>query len=108
MTVGQEARFRLAKDVHTRDFDGELVILSLGAGDYFGVNEIGSRLWSGLVAGKSVGEIADEITADYEVSRARLLDDLVAIANEFVGRGLLTIAEPTPCDLDRRCPTCSG
>jgi hypothetical protein len=95
MSVGQDTRFELAPEVHTRDFDGELVILSLRGGDYFGVNDVGSRLWNALVAGKSVAEIAAEITGDYEVPADKLLDDLVALANELVGRGLLNVAQRT-------------
>ena len=94
MSIGQDTRFELAPEVHTRDFDGELVILSLHSGDYFGLNEVGARMWNGIVAGKSVAEIAAEIGGDYEIPREKLLSDLVALANELVGRRLLIIAQP--------------
>lgn len=90
MRVGQDDRMLVAKDVHVRDFDGELVILDLANGDYFGVNEVGARLWDGLSRGKSANEIADELAPDYDVAPSRLLVDLLALANDFVARGLLT------------------
>ncbi len=84
--------YRPAGDVHVRDFDGELVVLDLAKGDYFGLNEVGAKLWSGLVAGQSPAEVADALFADYDVTRERLLADLVALTGELLARGLI---EPT-------------
>ncbi len=89
MSVAEDDRMRVPKDVHVREFDGELVILDLAKGDYFGVNEVGARLWVGLARGKSVKEIAAEFAPDYDVTPSRLVVDLLALANDFVGRGLL-------------------
>jgi hypothetical protein len=84
-----DSRFETMKDIHERTFDGDLVLLDLARGDYFGVNEIGARLWEGLVAGKTPREIAVEIQPDYEVSSETLLADLEKLTTELVTRGLI-------------------
>ena len=89
MTIRAEDRVRVAKDVHVREFDGELVVLDLQKGDYFGVNEVGARLWEGLALGKSPAEIAAELAPVYDVEPARLIADLVALTNELAARGLV-------------------
>jgi hypothetical protein len=88
MSIADE-RFDIMKDVHVRTFDGELVLLDLARGDYFGVNEVGARLWQGLVAGKTPREIALEIQDDYDVMPEALLDDLLKLTTELVTRGLV-------------------
>jgi hypothetical protein len=87
-----DRRVQITKDVHVRTFDGELVILDLARGDYFGVNEVGARLWIGLVAGRTPREIAMEIHGDYEVSPELLLADLVSLTHELIARGLVRFA----------------
>jgi Coenzyme PQQ synthesis protein D (PqqD) len=84
-----DSRFEIMKDIHERTFDGDLVLLDLARGDYFGVNEIGARLWQGLSAGKTPREIAAEIQPDYEVSSETLLADLERLTTELVTRGLI-------------------
>lgn len=87
------ARYRPTADVHVRDFDGELVVLDLAKGDYFGLNEIGAKLWAALVDGRSPSEVADELVSSYDVGRDRLLADLIALTSELLTRGLI---EPRP------------
>ena len=89
-----DARFKVAGDIHVRTFDGELVILDLARGDYFGVNELGARLWEGLVAGKTPREIAAEIQGDYDVAQETLLADLDKLTSDLVTRGLLRAVDP--------------
>jgi hypothetical protein len=80
---------RPAAAVHTRLFDGELVILDLEKGDYYALDEIGTALWHGLAAGKTVEQIGDEITELYEVKREQVIADLVSLCDTLVARGLV-------------------
>ena len=84
-----DACFVINGDVHVRRFDGDLVILNLDSGEYFGVNEVGARLWSGLVAGRTPREVAFELGEEFDVDQGTLLDDLVSLTRELVARGLL-------------------
>ncbi len=89
MTIGPDQRFRSAADVHTRAFDGETVLVDLRGGDYFGLNELGARLWEGVVAGKTPREVAASLGGLFKVEPDQLLADLLALAHELVERGLL-------------------
>lgn len=84
-----DARFAVAADVHIRTFDGDLVILNLDTGDYFGVNEIGTRLWAGLAAGRTPREVGRELGEEFDVDASTLLDDLVSLTQDFLARGLV-------------------
>lgn len=84
-----DVRVIVRPDVHTRMFDGELVLLDLEKGDYFGVNEVGAELWKRLAEGKSPREIARELEPQYDVEPERLLEDLVALTSELLARGLV-------------------
>lgn len=56
------------KHVVVTDFDGgEGVLVDLNTKKYFQLNETAMVVWRGLEQGKTLGEIADEITGQYEV-----------------------------------------
>ena len=72
-------------DVVYRDLEGEAVILDLASGTYFGLNEVGTRVWRMIDEGRDAAEIVDIVAAEYQADRgtiaqgvARLLDDLSA------------------------------
>ncbi len=83
------SRYRVAESVHTRTFDGELVILDLAHGEYFALDPIGSRLWVALEQGKTIEQVAAEVVQEYDVSPETAATDLTALLDDLVRRGLL-------------------
>lgn len=55
---------------------GEEVILDLTAGIYYGLDEVGARIWSLIGEPRSVASILDAILSEYEVEPDRCLTDL--------------------------------
>jgi hypothetical protein len=80
---------RPAPWVHTRLFDGELVILDMNRGEYLSLDAIGSTLWSGLEAGKSVDDVAKEIVVKYDVALEQARLDLESLLADLVEHGLV-------------------
>ncbi len=75
--------------VHVRAFDGEVVILDLSTGDYFGLDEVGASFWNALSAGKTPAEVATELASVYAVSSDRLLKDILKLVADFERLGLV-------------------
>jgi Coenzyme PQQ synthesis protein D (PqqD) len=77
------------ENVHGRRFDDELVILDLPGGSYYALNAVGAFVWEGLGAGGTPAQVAESLTARYQVDFERAVNDCVALADELVARGLL-------------------
>ncbi len=88
-------RLRPADTAHSRMFGAELVILDMDRGEYFALNEIGAALWTGLEAGKTLEQVADEVVARYDVKLPEALADLGALRDELLKRGLV-VEEQSP------------
>jgi hypothetical protein len=88
-----EQHFRPRFRIHSRRFDGELILLDLGAGKYFSLDEVGAVIWEHLCQGKSAGEVVQQILQTYEVDGERARRDVERIAGELVAAGLLEMAE---------------
>jgi len=57
------------KHVVVTDFDGgEGILVDLNTKKYFQLNETAMIVWKGLEQGKTVGQIANDITDSYEVA----------------------------------------
>ena len=89
MIIGLDGRARIAKDVHARRFDGELVILDLKRGDYWALDAVGARLWEALDQGRTPRQVAAEVSPIFDVSEEQLLRDLEALTEELARRHLI-------------------
>ena len=87
-----ETKWSIPPQVMSRLVDDETVLLDLESGMYFGLDGVGKRIWESVTDGKSLGEIAAVITAEYEVDEAQALSDVIAFASDLVERGLLKAA----------------
>jgi hypothetical protein len=74
---------------------GEVVILDVKAGTYFGLNAVGARLWALAQEPVALDRAVDTIVAEFDVSRAQAEADLLALAGDLVRRGLLDVVAPT-------------
>ena len=66
-------------DIVHEDFDGDLVVLNLQTGQYFGLNKAGAALWRGLAEGQDPDIMAGKAGSDF--------------AATLVGHGLLVARE---------------
>lgn len=88
-SVGLKQRLAVPPTVYARTFDEEIVLLDLGAGEYFSLDGVGSFAWAKFAAGQCVEEIATEVSTEFDVEFDRALGDLLRMANELVTSGLL-------------------
>ena len=77
-------RVAAASKVVATPLPGELVLLHLDAGTYYGLDEIGARCWTLLVTdGLTIAGAAARISAEYEVEPAQAEADLLALADSL-------------------------
>ena len=79
------------KHVVVTDFDGgEGILVDLNTKKYFQLNETAMVVWKGLEQGKSVGQIAHDITAKYEVALDSATRSVERILDNFQNYKLLS------------------
>jgi hypothetical protein len=89
MPIDSTGRARTAEHVFAREFDGEIVLLDLERGEYYGLDALGARLWRGLGAGQTPRQVAEEAAPEYDVELDTLVHDLVRLARDLEARGLV-------------------
>lgn len=78
-------------DVLFRDLDGEAVLLHLESGKYYGLDEVGTRIWHLLAEHASVSAVFDRLLEEYEVEPGTLERDLCALVGDLVRQDLLRV-----------------
>ena len=87
-------RFQISPDVLSQEVGGETVLLDLAGETYFGLNEVGTRVWQMLKQDHGFANMLDVLEGEFEVSRERLEADLRDLMAQLVDAGIVTHREP--------------
>lgn len=80
-----------ADDCLSTTLDGESVILHMDAGEYYGFNEVATVIWERIQKPRTVGELCEYVTDEYDVSAERSREDTEVLLNELNSKGLIEI-----------------
>ncbi len=72
-----------------RELDGEIIILDVPSGRYFGINDVGAVVWGLLDGTHDRDAIVDAVTAEFDVDRDTAAADLDALLDQLVDAGLV-------------------
>jgi len=92
--VSLESIVAIGDDLVARDFNGQVVILNLESGTYFGLEQLGARIWALLQQGGPLRRVFEEIHQEYDVSPDTLERDLLRLVGELRTKGLVSVSPP--------------
>jgi hypothetical protein len=90
--VTLESRVAISDDVVSRDLGGEAAILNLESGIYFGLDRVGTRIWTLLQDYGSLRRVFEAVQQEYDVAPERLEGDLLLLVEELRAKGLLIVS----------------
>ncbi|MEO1400425.1 MAG: PqqD family protein [Cyanobacteria bacterium J06635_1] len=73
------------------DLNGEIVILNLKSGTYFGLNETGALVWNLIKNPKTVDQLRTAILDEYEVEDEVCDRDLTALLQALAEQNLIEV-----------------
>ena len=89
MAIQKNKSFAVSKDVLFQEVSGETVLLDLASESYFGLDEVGTRIWTLLNEDKTAVEMVDVLLEEYEVERETLEGDVRDLLTALIEAGLL-------------------
>ena len=84
---------RAPAHVLARELDGESILLNLDTEIYFGLDEVGTRVWNVVTNAPSVQAAYDSLLGEYDVSPDVLRRDMEALLSQLLERGLLELTD---------------
>jgi len=86
-------RVRPTENILIRELEGESVILNLDTESYFGLDDIGTRMWSVLTTTDSVQDSHRLLAKEYDVPEEQLRVDLRVLIEGLIEHGLVKIED---------------
>lgn len=81
-------RVTVCDDVVFRALGDESVILSLDTGTYFGLDPVGTRIWT-LLADRDLAGVADTIHQEFDAALPEIQQDVLALVEKLLEKRLV-------------------
>jgi hypothetical protein len=75
-----------------RELSGEVVLLNLQSGVYYGLDTVGSRIWQLLMESRGLDEVCAIMLDEYDVDPDTLQADVETLVGELSDKGLVMVA----------------
>jgi len=87
--ISEQSIVVVSQDQVSCELGGEAAILNLKAGVYYGLNEVGARIWKLIHEPRRVSEIRDTILEEYEVEPDHCEADIMVLLQDLLDNGLI-------------------
>ncbi len=91
MKIPSTAKISIPDGVLVQELQGESVLLNVNTENYYGLDEVGTRMWAVLSEAPSIGQAVDTLLEEYEVERATLESDVDALLTELIEKKLIEL-----------------
>jgi coenzyme PQQ synthesis protein D (PqqD) len=89
--LSDQATVAVTADQVACDLDGEVAILHVKSGVYYGLDRTGAWIWSFIQVPRTVAEIRASLVARYDVEPERAARDLDRLLGNLAREGLVEI-----------------
>ena len=84
---------KFSDSLSTSILDDEVVVMDMISGKYFGLNAVGSRMFTLLKENLSIETTLETLSKEYTVEKGQLKSDLLALLKNLKTKGLLDTDE---------------
>lgn len=76
-------------EIMTADMKGDTVMMDVETGKYYNLGEVGGRIWDLMETPITLGDMADRLTGEYDVTRERCLSEIQPFLQSLLERNLI-------------------
>ena len=91
MKIPSSAKITVPDGVLVQELQGESVLLNVNTENYYGLDEVGTRMWAVLSEAPSIADAIDTLLDEYEVERATLESDVSDLLIELLEKKLIVL-----------------
>src|SRR5690349_7728823 len=92
MPISFDQKLRVTQDTLINVIEGESVLLNLKSENYFGLDPIGTRMWTLLTTSNSIRAAYESLLNEYDVSPDTLRKDMLDLIEKLIANGLAEVA----------------
>jgi coenzyme PQQ synthesis protein D (PqqD) len=92
MTFSFDQKLIVTQDTLINVLEGESVLLNLKSENYFGLDQVGTRMWTLLTTSDSVQSAYEALLDEYDVGADKLRLDMADLIEKLIANGLMEVA----------------
>jgi hypothetical protein len=92
MDVSFDQKLAVTQDTLINVIEGESVLLNLKSESYFGLDQVGTRMWNLLTTSDSIQSAYEALLDEYDVGAERLRQDVRDLIEKLIANGLVEVA----------------
>jgi hypothetical protein len=92
MSLDPSATIVRSADTVSTEIDGEIVLIDIDAGQYFGMDKVGSEIWRRLAEPVRVDALVDALKGHFDGEAAAIEADTLAFLNKLDASKLLKVS----------------
>jgi hypothetical protein len=89
--ISFQQRLTMHPDVSTSDLHGELVLLNFATETYYGLDEVGARIFTVLTERPTIEAGLQTLHEEFDVEEERLRADVTRLVGELLDGGLVEL-----------------
>ena len=91
MPMTLESTVTQSQDQVTADIDGQLVMMSIEKGEYFGLDEVGTRIWDLIEQPRSVDQLCSRLQEEFEIDNETCEKHVLGFLDNLSQLGLVDV-----------------
>lgn len=96
MTIDFNQHVVIPSHVIFRELQGEAVVLNLENERYYGLDDIGTRIWSLFAQSTNINDVFQTLLGEYDVDPQTLRQDITVLIEQLVEQDLVTLSNGSP------------
>lgn len=73
--------------------DNEIVMMNLEKGEYYGLSQVGSRIWELIETPQTMHDICTSLCNEYDVSHEKCTEDVQNFLNLMTEKNIITVID---------------
>lgn len=82
-------RYKRTENNLSSKINDELVMVNIDQGAYFTMNAVATRIWELLEVERSLDELVDQLTSEYEIDRATCTEEVLTFLSALLNNGIV-------------------
>ena len=76
-------------DLVCAEMDGDLVMMSIENGEYYGIGGVGTRIWELLDQPTTIQQLVETIKSEFDIEEDQCRDDVLSFSEKLFELGLI-------------------
>lgn len=93
-TLTTDAVITQGEDQVSTVVDGETVLMNVANGQYYQLDDIGSRIWTLIETPTAIAAVCDKLVNEFDVDRATCEADVLRLLDRLLANDLIRVATP--------------